>query len=133
MDFFANREVALCRLLPMSNRNLYCLLSTSAGFGLFCKIDSAAITDLIVQDYNFTSMPNTAALDQYWGNYQGGLVGITFGNSNILNCHLQGTNIYIRRIFWICGCCINSTCCPYYRISIDIFYWSELRLAIAIF
>ena len=62
--------------------------TTSAGFGVFGRTDSATITDLILQDYYFTGMPNTEALT--WSNYQGGLIGVTCGNDSILNCHLQG-------------------------------------------
>ncbi|MDE7071194.1 MAG: hypothetical protein K2O86_04405, partial [Clostridia bacterium] len=61
---------------------------TSAGFGVFCRTDSATITDLILQDYYITGMPNAVALS--WSNYHGALVGVTCGNDNILNCHLQG-------------------------------------------
>jgi uncharacterized repeat protein (TIGR02543 family) len=62
--------------------------TTSAGFGVFGRTDSATITDLILQDYYFTGMPNTESLT--WSNYQGGLVGTICGNDSILNCHLQG-------------------------------------------
>ncbi|MDE6472526.1 MAG: hypothetical protein K2L52_05810, partial [Clostridia bacterium] len=61
---------------------------TSAGFGVFCRTDSATITDLILQDYFITGMPNAVALT--WSNYHGALVGVTCGNDSILNCHLQG-------------------------------------------
>ncbi|MDE6491848.1 MAG: hypothetical protein K2L37_01705, partial [Lactobacillus sp.] len=63
---------------------------TSAGFGIFGRTDSATITDLIVQDYYLTGMPNVVALVSSWGNYHGGLVGVVCGNDSILNCHLQG-------------------------------------------
>ncbi|MDE6606059.1 MAG: hypothetical protein K2K85_08605 [Clostridia bacterium] len=61
----------------------------SAGFGVFGRTDSAIITDLIVQDFNFTNMPQTSALN--YGNYQGGLIGVGCGNEYILNCHINGT------------------------------------------
>ncbi len=64
--------------------------TTSAGFGLFCRTDSAAITDLIVQDFYLTGMPNATGLVSQFGNFHGGLIGAACGNDRILNCHIQG-------------------------------------------
>ncbi|MDE5654970.1 MAG: InlB B-repeat-containing protein, partial [Clostridia bacterium] len=78
---------------------------TTAGFGIFCRTDSATITDLIVQDYYMENIPSTNALS--WGNYHGALIGLACGNENILNCHLQGemndTNISYSNYVWLGG------------------------------
>ena len=65
---------------------------TNSGFGVFCSVTNATITDLINQDYTFADIPNTnvSGTSAYHGPYTGGIVGISYGNSFILNCHTSG-------------------------------------------
>ncbi len=66
---------------------------TNSGFGIFCSITNATITDLINEKFNFSSIPQTSAngvSSSMYGPYIGGLVGVAFGSNKIYNCHTQG-------------------------------------------
>ncbi|MDE6869812.1 MAG: hypothetical protein K2J75_03700, partial [Clostridia bacterium] len=60
------------------------------GFGLFCKTTGATITDLIIKDYSYQSVPSSGTNRTSHGPYFGGVTGIVFGDVSILNCHTQG-------------------------------------------
>ncbi|MDE7071630.1 MAG: InlB B-repeat-containing protein, partial [Clostridia bacterium] len=86
-----------------STTNVYNSVGTSgqtnSGFGIFCSATNATITDFISEDFTLSNIPNTTASgvntsgatsSTAYGPYIGGLVGITFGNCNILNCQTVG-------------------------------------------
>ncbi|MDE7070517.1 MAG: hypothetical protein K2O86_00910, partial [Clostridia bacterium] len=60
------------------------------GFGVFCRLLSATVTDLIVQDFIYQNTPTNQAMVSGHGPYVGGVVGLSYGNDNILNCHTVG-------------------------------------------
>ena len=64
-----------------------------AGFGLFGYTNNAAITDVILENFAYSGMPSIAGIDsaKTWGDYLGGIVGVTGNATNILNCHVQGS------------------------------------------
>ncbi|MDE6472180.1 MAG: hypothetical protein K2L52_04050, partial [Clostridia bacterium] len=63
-----------------------------SGFGTFCKITNATITDLIVKDYSFQNIPQSSTLTPVteWGPFTGAIAGVSYGNDNVLNCHTTG-------------------------------------------
>ncbi|MDE6474895.1 MAG: InlB B-repeat-containing protein [Clostridia bacterium] len=67
---------------------------TSEGYGLFCKITDATITDLIIDNYSYQNPPVSQTFLANHGPYIGGVTGIVFGNVAILNCHTNGEIIY---------------------------------------
>ncbi|MDE5655441.1 MAG: hypothetical protein K2I46_07575, partial [Clostridia bacterium] len=63
---------------------------TDSCYGLFCKITGATITDLIVKDYSYLNPPVSASLLSGHGPFVGGMTGVLYGDTSILNCHTQG-------------------------------------------
>ncbi|MDE7071152.1 MAG: hypothetical protein K2O86_04195, partial [Clostridia bacterium] len=61
-----------------------------SGFGVFCQIVGATITDLIVKDYSFQNAPQNSTVLSGAGTYVGAIAGISYGNNIILNCHTVG-------------------------------------------
>ncbi|MDE6189122.1 MAG: hypothetical protein K2G37_02390, partial [Clostridia bacterium] len=59
------------------------------GYGVFCQVSGAVISDLIVADFNYTNMVMTTAT-YHGGANTGGIVGNAFGNDYLLNCHTLG-------------------------------------------
>ena len=64
---------------------------TNAGFGLFDYVQNATIADFNLVNFAYSSMPSLQAYITQWGNYMGGIAGITYGATTIMNCHVQGT------------------------------------------
>ena len=60
------------------------------AYGLFCRMDNATITDLIVKDFSYQQMPNAALGVDGRNDPMGGVVGWMLGNSAVLNCHTSG-------------------------------------------
>ncbi|MDE6471645.1 MAG: hypothetical protein K2L52_01300, partial [Clostridia bacterium] len=60
------------------------------GFGAFCRLNDGTITDLIVTDYSYQNVPQNQTYYSNHGPYVGGIVGSSYGNNNILNCHTTG-------------------------------------------
>ncbi|MCX4363880.1 MAG: hypothetical protein OSJ74_10965, partial [Clostridia bacterium] len=67
---------------------------TNSGFGVFCSATNATITDLINEKFYFSGIPQTQAggVQNDRGPYMGGILGVSFGNNFILNCHTSGEN-----------------------------------------
>ena len=69
-------------------------LQTKSGFGVFCYIKNANITDLVVEDYNMQNMPNVTTTELSAvkrGTAAGAVVGAVYGTASyILNCHTKG-------------------------------------------
>ncbi|MDE6475067.1 MAG: hypothetical protein K2L70_08215 [Clostridia bacterium] len=77
-----------------TSTNAYVNIGTSnialGGFGVFCRIIEATITDLIVRDFAFRETPANSTCLANHGPYVGALVGLSYGDNNILNCHTSG-------------------------------------------
>ncbi|MDE6606049.1 MAG: hypothetical protein K2K85_08555, partial [Clostridia bacterium] len=67
---------------------------TNSGFGVFCSATNATITDLINQDFSYSGIPQTESngVESGRGPYMGGILGVSFGNNFIMNCHTSGEN-----------------------------------------
>ncbi|MDE7071429.1 MAG: InlB B-repeat-containing protein, partial [Clostridia bacterium] len=98
-----------------------------SGFGVFCRTMDATITDLIIQDYNFINTPQNSSGIANHGPFVGAVVGYSYGNNNILNCHTSGnisssvtytTHIVIGGIVGMHG--IANTTVLEYRCSAEI-------------
>ena len=63
---------------------------TNGGFGVFGKIQEAVITDLIVENFSFTNVPQVTSLGAWAGSSIGGIAGVSYGNNYILNCQTGG-------------------------------------------
>ncbi len=66
---------------------------TNSGFGVFCSATNATITDLINENYSYRNIPQTSVngvSTTSYGPYVGGILGVSFGNNFILNCHSSG-------------------------------------------
>ncbi|MDE6491928.1 MAG: hypothetical protein K2L37_02115, partial [Lactobacillus sp.] len=62
------------------------------GYGVFCATTTGAmITDLILENYKLSEMPQTAVWASRGGTNTGGIVGASGGNDYFLNCHISGT------------------------------------------
>ncbi|MDE6472780.1 MAG: hypothetical protein K2L52_07095, partial [Clostridia bacterium] len=66
--------------------------STTNGFGLFCRITNATITDLIVDNFSYRNMPQTSSIGSTVTRsvYVGGVAGMSSGDDYILNCQTRG-------------------------------------------
>ncbi|MDE6189757.1 MAG: InlB B-repeat-containing protein, partial [Clostridia bacterium] len=61
------------------------------GYGVFCRITGAMITDLIVENFDYQNMPATSTFVSPRGmSDTGGLVGRSNGDDTLLNCHTSG-------------------------------------------
>ncbi len=64
---------------------------SDGGFGIFGKLNNAVITDLMVENFSFTNVPQVASLSGGWvGSSVGGIAGVSYGTSYILNCQTGG-------------------------------------------
>ncbi|MDE5910694.1 MAG: hypothetical protein K2H24_00005, partial [Clostridia bacterium] len=65
---------------------------TNSGFGVFCSATNATITDLINENYSYSNFSQSSAngVGTLYGPYVAGIVGISFGNNFLLNCHSKG-------------------------------------------
>ncbi|MCX4363715.1 MAG: hypothetical protein OSJ74_10110, partial [Clostridia bacterium] len=63
---------------------------SSDGFSVFCKLTDAYISDTIIEKYIFTNVPISNTYISSCGPYIGGIVGQSFGDNAILNCHAFG-------------------------------------------
>ncbi|MDE6472149.1 MAG: hypothetical protein K2L52_03895, partial [Clostridia bacterium] len=67
---------------------------TGDGFGLFCKVNDATITDLLLEDYSYSDIP--ASFNHVVSNHgtlTGGIVGVSTNSTSggyMLNCHVTG-------------------------------------------
>ncbi|MDE6472646.1 MAG: hypothetical protein K2L52_06425, partial [Clostridia bacterium] len=66
------------------------IASTTNGFGLFCRITGAVVTDLIVENFKYEEMPSLTLSGTTRGTFIGGIAGISSGNNTVLNCHTVG-------------------------------------------
>ena len=77
-----------------TSTNAYVTIGTNniamGGFGVFCKVVGATITDLIVQDYCYRNTPTGYQAFSGHSPYIGGVVGLSYGSDTILNCHASG-------------------------------------------
>ncbi|MDE6474209.1 MAG: hypothetical protein K2L70_03850, partial [Clostridia bacterium] len=77
-----------------TSTNAYVNIGTSnvalGGFGIFCKIANATITDLIVQNYSYPNVSLGYQAINNHGPYIGAIIGISYGNDNVFNCHSSG-------------------------------------------
>ena len=65
--------------------------SQSWGYGLFCKLTNATITDLSVNNFLYKDMPHGIETHENRGGGVGGIAGYSSGNDYILNCHTNGS------------------------------------------
>ncbi|MDE6471917.1 MAG: hypothetical protein K2L52_02695, partial [Clostridia bacterium] len=66
--------------------------STTSAFGTFCNSKNGIITDLIVEDYQFSNIPITNNISSTLtrSSCVGGILGNASGAISILNCHTSG-------------------------------------------
>ncbi len=76
---------------------------TSEGYGLFCKISDATITDLVIENFNYQNPPVSQVFLANHGPFIGGVSGIVFGDVAILNCHTSGEIIYSTTYYPFCS------------------------------
>ncbi|MDE6870103.1 MAG: InlB B-repeat-containing protein, partial [Clostridia bacterium] len=81
------------------------IASTTNSFGVFCRVNGATVTDLIVENFSYQNMPQVSSVSSSnnRGAFIGGVVGMSSGNDTVLNCHTQGevtsTRLYTN---WSC-------------------------------
>jgi len=63
--------------------------TTTVGFGVFCRTDNAVIADLIVENYVYSNMP-FVSYDASRSTCIGAIVGLSYANDTLLNCHTVG-------------------------------------------
>ncbi|MDE6472179.1 MAG: hypothetical protein K2L52_04045, partial [Clostridia bacterium] len=67
---------------------------TGDGFGLFCKVNDATITDLILEDFNYSDIPASYSHTVInHGPLTGSIVGVSVNSTSggyMLNCHVTG-------------------------------------------
>ena len=85
-----NIKVSNWIYLTGTGENTANIASTTYGFGVFCQTNGAAITDLIVDNYNYIDMPATNAYQTRVISSTGGIIGLSLGSDYILNCHTYG-------------------------------------------
>ncbi len=65
--------------------------ATTWGYGLFCRLYNATVTDLVVKDFNYKDFAQGKETHSSRGSAVGGIAGYSSGNDCILNCHTNGT------------------------------------------
>ena len=73
---------------------------TNGGFGVFGKIQDAEVTDLIVENFSFTNVQQVTSISVWDGSAIGGVAGVTYGNSYVLNCQTSG---HIAHVSFVAG------------------------------
>ncbi|MDE6472544.1 MAG: hypothetical protein K2L52_05910, partial [Clostridia bacterium] len=64
---------------------------TNDGYGLFCEITGATITDLVLENYIYPTTTIKSTFIREHGPYLGGIAGLIYtGENAILNCHADG-------------------------------------------
>ena len=74
----------------VSNTTLTNMTSSSYGYGVFGGMSGATVTDLIVEDYVYSNMPELSDTTLLRRLRVGGIVGYSGGADFILNCHASG-------------------------------------------
>ena len=116
----------------------YAAVTTSAnysngGFGVFGRLNNAVVTDLLVENFSYKNVPQVASASTWNSSSIGGVVGVAYGTSFVLNCQ---TNGYISEKpsytgdtwAWPAGVvgCSNGTM-TIYRCSAEV----EVQVAVA--
>ena len=64
---------------------------TNGGFGVIGYMTGATVADVVLENFTYSGMHVLQGLNTQWGNYVGGLIGVSANGSYVMNCHVQGT------------------------------------------
>ena len=63
---------------------------TNGGFGVFGKLNNAVVADLVVENFSYKNVPQVASAGIWSSSSIGGVVGVAYGTSFVLNCQTNG-------------------------------------------
>ncbi len=100
--------------------------ATTWGWGLFGRVYNSTITDLILKDFSFQTVPQGKETHDNRGGAIGGIAGYSSGKDYFLNCHTNGsvssTITFSTHIplGGICGAAYSNLTTTFYRCSSEI-------------